>query len=144
MASDREQQMDLLKALADALNACNKAGEPGDRAIYRIPLYPIAVHGMADGHRYCHSVDLTEAGLVEALKLLGAPMPHRVQPQTAPESSVVVDPELVDELEEFCLGMPADDLIEMAAQDPTGAVAAFDRIFEYAPGDQIQREDGDM
>jgi len=40
----------------------------------------------------------------------------------------VLDPALEDELEEYCIGLDADDLMELAAQDPNSAVAAFDEI----------------
>lgn len=39
-----------------------------------------------------------------------------------------VDPALEADLEEHCLGLDTDLLMEMAAQDPNSAVAAFDEI----------------
>ena len=45
-----------------------------------------------------------------------------------------LDPALENELEEYCIGLDAAELMEMAAQDPNSAVAAFD---------EITRTDGD-
>lgn len=39
-----------------------------------------------------------------------------------------IAPELEADLEEHCIGLDADFLMEMAAQDPNSAVAAFDEI----------------
>lgn len=75
---DRNQHLDLLKALAAALEACNEAGQPGEPAIAGINVVPIDGHGNPDidlhGDDFpdFHPVDLTESGLVEALKMLGA------------------------------------------------------------------------
>ncbi|MFE1949899.1 hypothetical protein ACFW9D_05455 [Streptomyces sp. NPDC059524] len=77
--TNHEQQQDLIQALAHALSHCNDAGFDGERLVARINLSPIAVHGMADGWKHCHSVDLTVSGLIEALKMLGAmPAPARI------------------------------------------------------------------
>ncbi len=46
-----------------------------------------------------------------------------------------VDPALENELEEYCIGLDTDLLMDMAAQDPNSAVAAFD---------EITRQDGDL
>jgi hypothetical protein len=78
-----EKDLDLIQAVAAALSACNEAGELGDQVIARINLGPIDLHGSPEGYRYCHSADLTAAGLVEVLKMLGAspatvtPVDHR-------------------------------------------------------------------
>lgn len=75
---DRNQQLDLLKAIAAALEACNEAGQPGEPLVGGIHLLPIDRHGNpdidlhGDDFPHFHPVDLTESGLVEALKLLGA------------------------------------------------------------------------
>lgn len=82
MASDftpNENDLDLIQAVAAALSACNEAGELGDQVIARINLGPIDLHGSPEGYQYCHSADLTAAGLVEVLKMLGA-TPTRVTP----------------------------------------------------------------
>lgn len=74
---DRNQHLDLLKALAAALEACNQAGEPGEPSIGGINLVPTDRHGNPDidlhGDDFpnFHAVDLTASGLVEALKMLG-------------------------------------------------------------------------
>lgn len=39
-----------------------------------------------------------------------------------------LDPALENELEEYCIGLDTDELMELAAQDPSSAVAAFDQI----------------
>lgn len=70
--SPREDHLELLKALAQALAACNEAGDPLEHPIARITLGPIELHGMHDGWKYCHSADVTAAGLIEALQMLGA------------------------------------------------------------------------
>lgn len=48
---------------------------------------------------------------------------------------VPLDPALENELEEYCIGLDTDLLMDMAAQDPNSAVAAFD---------EITRQDGDL
>jgi hypothetical protein len=74
---DRNQQLDLLKALAAALEACNQAGEPGEPVVGGINVVPIDRHGNPDVNLHGYDfpdyrpVDLTASGLVEALKLLG-------------------------------------------------------------------------
>lgn len=45
-----------------------------------------------------------------------------------------VDAKLEADLEEHCLGLDADFLMEMAAQDPNKAVAAFDEIARESEG----------
>lgn len=72
MASDRQQHLDLLNALARALNACNQAGTDGQRPIGRITVNPIDLHAAPDAWQYCHNIDLTEDGLLVALQQLGA------------------------------------------------------------------------
>lgn len=74
-----ENDLDLIQAVAAALSACNEAGELGDQVIARINLGPIDLHGSPEAYRYCHSADLTAAGLVEVLKMLGA-SPAKVTP----------------------------------------------------------------
>ena len=54
-----------------------------------------------------------------------------------------IDPALENELEEHCIGLDADHLMDLAAQDPNSAVAAFDEIVRYADYEQIMREDGE-
>jgi hypothetical protein len=46
-----------------------------------------------------------------------------------------VDPLLEAELEEYCIGLDTDLLVEMAEQDPAAAVAAFDEITSDIEGD---------
>lgn len=46
-----------------------------------------------------------------------------------------VDPALENELEEHCIGLDTDMLMDLAAQDPNRAVAAFD---------EITAQDGDL
>ncbi|MFC9497616.1 hypothetical protein [Streptomyces sp. NPDC056982] len=70
-----ENELHLLQAIAAALSACNEAGDPNAPVIARINLGPVDLHGSPDLFEYCHSADLTAAGLVEALKLLGAMPP---------------------------------------------------------------------
>lgn len=82
---DRNQQLDLFKALAAALESCNQAGEPGEPVVGGINVVPIDRHGNPDINLHgddfpdYHPVDLTASGLVEALKLLGA-MPDTITP----------------------------------------------------------------
>ena len=52
-----------------------------------------------------------------------------------PLNEPVLHPELEADLEEYCIGLPVDELMAMAAQDPRQAVAAFD---------DITAEDGDL
>ncbi|MFD8777548.1 hypothetical protein [Streptomyces sp. NPDC059916] len=80
-----ENELELLEAVAAALSACNEAGEPNAPVIARINLGPVDLHNSPDGYQYCHSADLTAAGLVEALKLLGAMPPA---PAPAPVGTV--------------------------------------------------------
>lgn len=54
-----------------------------------------------------------------------------------------LDPVLENELEEHCIGLDTDHLMDLAAQDPNSAVAAFDEIVKYADYEQIMREDGE-
>jgi hypothetical protein len=54
-----------------------------------------------------------------------------------------LDPALENELEEHCIGLDAEFLMEMAAEDPTKAVAAFDQLAECTSYEQIMREDGE-
>jgi hypothetical protein len=44
--------------------------------------------------------------------------------------TVPVDPALETELEEHCIGLDTDFLMQLAAEDPRKAVAAFDEITE--------------
>ncbi|MFJ7023281.1 hypothetical protein ACIQUW_33460 [Streptomyces sp. NPDC101117] len=115
------------------------------RPTIRLNLAPIGLTG--DDHGNCYGADLTAKQaeeLADAVDLLSAyrmselPIPYL----PADTVDVTVDPVLVDELEQHCLGMDADFLMDIAAQDPNSAVAAFDEIFEYASQDQIMREDG--
>lgn len=46
-----------------------------------------------------------------------------------------VDAYLEGDLEEHCLGLDADFLMELAAEDPNAAVAAFDEIASQSDGD---------
>ncbi|WP_435606680.1 hypothetical protein [Streptomyces ardesiacus] len=59
----------------------------------------------------------------------------------APVPTVPVDPALEAELEEYCIGLDTDYLIDLAAHDPRKAVHAFDLVTEPAPKEQILRED---
>lgn len=59
----------------------------------------------------------------------------------APVPTVPVDPALEAELEEYCIGLDTDYLIDLAAHDPQKAVHAFDLVTEPAPKEQILRED---
>ena len=77
--STPEQHLDLITALARALEQCNEAGQPGDQPIARIPVVPLDALAHPDGWKACHNVDLTEAGVVEALKMLGAMLPNPVR-----------------------------------------------------------------
>ncbi|MFF6866664.1 hypothetical protein [Streptomyces ardesiacus] len=63
---------------------------------------------------------------------------------TAPPAlvpTVPVDPALEAELEEYCIGLDTDYLMDLAAHDPRKAVHAFDLVTEPAPKEQILRED---
>jgi hypothetical protein len=46
-----------------------------------------------------------------------------------------LDPRLESDLEEYCIGLDTDFLMEMAAQDPNTAVAAFDEITALEDGE---------
>lgn len=46
-----------------------------------------------------------------------------------------IDPILEAELEEYCIGLDTDFLVQMAAQDPKAAVAAFDEITSDVDGE---------
>ncbi|WP_432185475.1 hypothetical protein [Streptomyces tendae] len=59
----------------------------------------------------------------------------------APVPTVPVDPALEAELEEYCIGLDTDFLMDLAADDPRRAVAAFDLVWEPAAKEQIQAED---
>lgn len=61
---------------------------------------------------------------------LAGPAP---EPVPAPEL-VRIDPVLEAEFEEYCIGLDTDFLVEMAAQDPMAAVAAFDEITSDTDG----------
>lgn len=46
-----------------------------------------------------------------------------------------LDPALEAELEEYCIGVDADFLMDLAAEDPNSAVAAFDEVTSDIEGD---------
>jgi hypothetical protein len=46
-----------------------------------------------------------------------------------------LDPKLEADLEEHCIGLDASFLMEMAAEDPNSAVAAFDEITQQSDGE---------
>ncbi len=75
MASSRQQLMDLITALAAALDDCNEAGTSNEQIIARIMVNPIDLHTAPDAWKHAHVVDVTESGLVEALKMFGTIQP---------------------------------------------------------------------
>lgn len=124
-----------IEHLAEALHLLAATRNPGDTADvpvtiggHLIPVTPKQAEALAD------AIDSMNA-------YLGSD-PDAPIHLTVPETTV--DPALVEELEQHCLGMDADFLMELAAQDPNSAVAAFDEIFEFASYEQIMREDGDL
>jgi hypothetical protein len=50
----------------------------------------------------------------------------RPTPDSVP--AVALDPALENQLEEYCIGLDAEFLMQLAEQDPNAAVAAFDEI----------------
>lgn len=54
-----------------------------------------------------------------------------------------LDPVLEQDFEEHCIGLDPEFLMDLAAEDPNSAVAAFDQLSERASFEQIMREDGE-
>jgi hypothetical protein len=54
-----------------------------------------------------------------------------------------LDPVLEQDFEEHCVGLDPEFLMDLAAQDPSSAVAAFDQISAYASYEEIMRENGE-
>lgn len=131
-----------IEHLAEALHLLANLRGPEDRPTLRLNLGPIGVTG--DDAQRCHSIDLTAKlaeGLADAIDSMNAYLGSE-QPAPADPAQTTVDPALVDEIEQQCIGMDADYLMDIAATNPNKAVAAFDEIFEYASPEQIMREDG--
>lgn len=88
---------------------------------------------------------LSASDLEDATRFLAqgnaAKAAHEDTTPPAPVPAVPVDPALEAELEEYCIGLDTDYLIDLAAHDPRKAVHAFDLVTEPAPKEQILRED---
>jgi len=52
-------------------------------------------------------------------------------------ADATLDPVLEQDLEEHCIGLDTDFLMGMAAEDPNGAVAAFDEITTQWDGGEL-------
>ena len=139
----KEARNQAIEHLSEAVRLLSHLAPEGERPTIRLNIAPIDL--TADDTQRCHSIDLT-AKLGEVLSdaidsvnaYAGSEPPNTVSEQV----QTTVDPALVDELEQHCLGMDADFLMDLAAKDPNSAVAAFDEIFAYADYEQIMREDG--
>jgi len=52
-------------------------------------------------------------------------------------ADATLDPVLEQDFEEYCLGLDPDFLMDMAAEDPNSAVAAFDEITTQSDGGEL-------
>lgn len=155
--SPREDHLELLKALAQALTACNQAGDPLEHPIARITLGPIELHGMPDGWKYCHSADLTAAGLTEALQLLGVPAPSAsVSSEEYRYADVRNTPEDQAMFVKHCQGLAAEmqdvfdhidprdtlaTVLDRREVDMPAAIQALDDVFGDIPDPYADEDD---
>lgn len=119
--SDAEPQLPLIDLLSAFIGLSNDTDHAG-----RIMLLTSTGQFVGDVSLSDRDVQIAIKALAAAQALTEATADLEV-PGSTP-ADIKVAPELEADLEEHCFGLDADFLMEMAAQDPSKAVAAFDEI----------------
>lgn len=82
--NENRDHMAHLEALAGEIHACNQADDTDTTPVARITVNPICLHADPNAWKHCHNIDLTAAGLIEILKMLGADyVPHPIRARAA-------------------------------------------------------------